>query len=202
MFPRLSTVTSWRAEGNVSLFWLWDIRFCGFWTDWKRGQCVFPLAVCLSAFYSKADCTVSGCLYTISIIMEEEGASPPRLPHVWRHLSASQSVSVSFFFGSFITQPGCFSPGVFRYRRGHFVFDCPIHLPDSFVPTAVGGWGGGLVTSDVCTYIVKFVTVDWCHAVCVCNPSWLQPVTRVLQEEMAECGCDSLPSHVEFCPGL
>lgn len=47
----------------------------------RGGSVCFPWPSVWRYFYSKADYTVSGCLYTINIIMEEEGplihAPPP-----------------------------------------------------------------------------------------------------------------------------
>lgn len=59
----------------------------------ERGQCVSPGWLSVSSyFYSKADCSVSGCLYAISIIRGEErpllhasqrdDTSPPASPRV------------------------------------------------------------------------------------------------------------------------
>lgn len=46
----------------------------------EGGQCVSPGRLSGLTFYSKADCSVTGCLYAISIIMGgKRQASPPRL---------------------------------------------------------------------------------------------------------------------------
>lgn len=154
----------------------------------RGGIVCFPWLSVWRNFYSKADCTVSGCLYTISIIMEGEGPLLHASP-----LCDNTSSPASLWSFFFIHYSGrLFFHQV--YRRGQCVFDCSIHLPDSFIRLH-----GGYVYVQ---YIVQFVTAHWRHAVCVCNPSWLQPVTRILQEEMAECGRDSLSSHMEFCFGL
>ena len=90
----LRTIANLETEGNVWLLWAWAIRCCGFWADSRRGGSVFPLAwlSVSSYFYSKADCSVSGCLYAISIIKGEErpllhasqrdDTSPPASPRV------------------------------------------------------------------------------------------------------------------------
>lgn len=168
------------------------------------GSVCFPWLAVWRYFYSKADCTVSGCLYTISTIMEEEQPLPHAHP-----LCDDPSLPASLWlFFLFVTQTDCFSPGVFQYRPAQFVFDCSIHLPDSFIVSmVVDAYVGnqrcvfGHIYTRINEYVVKFVRVHWRHAVCVCNPFWLQPVTRILQEEMAECGRRSLMSHMGFCLG-
>lgn len=71
---------------------LWFFCSLGGW----GGQCVSP--GCLSGLtYSKADCSLSGCLYTISIIM---GGERPLL-HASQHDDTSPPASLlveSFFF--------------------------------------------------------------------------------------------------------
>lgn len=97
----------------------------------RGGIVYFPWLSVWKNFYSKADCTVSGCLYTISIIMEGEGPLPHSSPLCDDTSSASQSV-IFFFFHSLL-RLAVFPPGVCRYRRSQCVFDCSIHLPDSFI---------------------------------------------------------------------
>lgn len=174
----------------------------------RGGSVCFPWLSVWRYFYSKADCTVSGCLYTISIIMEEDQPLPHAPHSVWRPLFASQSVTVFFIhYSDWLFFTRCFSV------QTSSVCFWLLHSSAWFIHSSPWRWmcgWGELATSDMCvwTYIciyvcvVKFVAVDWRHAVCVCNPSWLQPVTRILQEEMAECGRHSLPSHMEFCFGL
>lgn len=77
----------------------------------EEGAVCFP---CLSGsyFYSKADCSVSGCLYTISIIMGKERP----LLHASQHDDTSPPASLlveSFSFFFHIAGSLCFSPGVF-----------------------------------------------------------------------------------------
>lgn len=164
MFSRLCTVASWKAEGNVSLFWAWDIRFCGFWADWKRGLCVFPWLSVWRCFYSKADCTVSGCLYTISIIMEEEQPLPHALPPVWRPLSASQSVTFFFFlyYSDWLFFTRCFS------AQGSSVCFWLLHSSawfiHSFLSMTVDAWVGKLADTfvwDIYVCLFTYVCVCW-----------------------------------------
>lgn len=119
--------------------------------------CVSPWLSVWRCFYSKADCTVSGCLYTISIRMEEEQPLPHASPPVWRPLFASQSVTFFFFFHSLL-----------RLTVFHQVFlrtdELSLFLTAPFIcliSMEVDVWVGKLVASDMCVWDINL-------CVCVC----------------------------------
>lgn len=77
------------------------------------GQCVSPGRLSGLTFYSKADCSVTGCLYAISIIM---GGRDRPLLHASQRDDTSPPASLPtepFFPPSLSAGSLCFSPGVF-----------------------------------------------------------------------------------------
>lgn len=131
-----------------------------------RGGCVcFPWLSVWRCFYSKADCTVSGCLYTISIIKEEEQPLPHASPPpVWRPLSASQSVT--FFFLSSLLRLTVFHQVFLSTGELSLFLTAPfICLIHSFIPLHDGGCVGGEISRYVC---IRDICVCVCIYLCMC----------------------------------
>lgn len=166
-------------------------------TGWVFSPCLSVW----SYFYSKADCSVSGCLYAISIIKGKRGLSsmPPSMTtplcqsaHKWIFfpILLAHSVFLQVFLIQTISALSC-SLGVFWliYSSGWFIQSslrrCDVGT-DTFVRQIVcfrvllKRW---YVLS---VFIVKFeVTKVDClrHSVCVCSfntQSWPQQVRRVV----------------------
>lgn len=123
----------------------------------RGGSVCFPWLSVWRYFYSKADCTVSGCLYTISIIMEEEQPLPHTSP-LCDDPSLPASLWLFFFFihySDWLFFTRCFSMQTSSVCILTAPFICLIH---SFVSMAVDMWVGKLATTDMCV---------WAY-ICVC----------------------------------
>lgn len=157
------------------------------------GQCVSPGRLSGLTFYSKADCSVTGCLYAISIIM---GGRDRPLLHASQRDDTSPPASLPvepFFLPLLFVLAHCVFPQVFFWcwqsqRLTHTQGLCglfwrpysagPVWLIHSPVSPSAGRGGGRAgqmfrvyaFKSCYGYFIVKFTTSDCLrHCMCACS---------------------------------